>query len=480
MIDFDEKLKNKIYACWLGKTIAGGLGAPFEGNPYSLNLAQDDLLLDTGPNDDLELQLLWLIFAEKYGMSLDSDKLSEAWLDVIEYGMDEYGVAIWNLRRGLKPPMTGYVDNYFTDGMGAAIRSEIWACLCPGNPEAAAYFASCDASVDHCGEGVWAEMFLAAAESSAFLSDSLEKALESGLKYVSSDSNVFGVVKYVMNMYASGTDLKKARTLILEKFGSHNFTYCVMNLGFIISALLYGEGDFDQTVLTAVNFGYDTDCTAATAGGLFGIFYGTNAIPDKWKTMVNDTINVSEFLDSQAVPKSVMELTYRTFALAEQLSHTSEMEKPFPLYLPISAQEYPFPASKWQVITGERKSVEQFRGIHMDISEFAKDNANIDLITGISVQEDLEGQLMLCTGTGITAWLDGRQILNYHGRLKPIPAFHRTEGGASVPVSLKAGRSYSLKIRLYFCRPPLTLTVALGDMKNQYAVGAKFTVDSNG
>ena len=99
--------KERVRGCWLGKAIAGGLGAPFEGTPYPPNLKLDDLVLDTGPNDDLELQLLWLVLAEKHGGELTCEELSQAWLHSIKYGMDEYGVAIWNLKRGLKTPDTG-------------------------------------------------------------------------------------------------------------------------------------------------------------------------------------------------------------------------------------------------------------------------------------------------------------------------------------------------------------------------------------
>ena len=37
-----------------------------------------------------------------------------------------------------------------------------------------------------------------------------------------------------------------------------------------------------ETVLTAVNLGYDTDTTAAVAGGLAGIHHGLEAIPEEW------------------------------------------------------------------------------------------------------------------------------------------------------------------------------------------------------
>ena len=33
-----QMLAEKIQACWLGKALGGGLGAPYEGVPYKLEL----------------------------------------------------------------------------------------------------------------------------------------------------------------------------------------------------------------------------------------------------------------------------------------------------------------------------------------------------------------------------------------------------------------------------------------------------------
>ena len=41
-------------------------------------------------------------------------------------------------------------------------------------------------------------------------------------------------------------------------------------------------GNFEETVLQAVNLGGDTDTIAALAGGLSGLLYGIEQIPDKW------------------------------------------------------------------------------------------------------------------------------------------------------------------------------------------------------
>ena len=39
---------------------------------------------------------------------------------------------------------------------------------------------------------------------------------------------------------------------------------------------------YRDCVLLAVNLGFDTDTTAAIAGGLAGLYYGYDAIPEDW------------------------------------------------------------------------------------------------------------------------------------------------------------------------------------------------------
>ncbi len=52
---------DKLYACWIGKNIGGTLGAPFEGTHDFLDIK--GFTTPEGeplPNDDLDLQLVWL------------------------------------------------------------------------------------------------------------------------------------------------------------------------------------------------------------------------------------------------------------------------------------------------------------------------------------------------------------------------------------------------------------------------------------
>ena len=151
----EDEYHAKVYGCWLGKNIGGTLGGPHEGKKDVLDLTFYDPVPDEPAfNDDLDLQLVWLATLEKKGPQVSSYDLGQAWLKHITYPFDEYGIARRNLQRGLAPPASGWFDNWFTDCMGAPIRSEIWACIAPGLPDVAARYAYQDATVDHAGEGV--------------------------------------------------------------------------------------------------------------------------------------------------------------------------------------------------------------------------------------------------------------------------------------------------------------------------------------
>ena len=82
------------------------------------------------------------------------------------------------------------------------------------------------------------------------------------------------------------------------------------NVAFTILGLLWGECDFKQSMILAINCGDDTDCTGATVGSLLGIMYGMKAIPEDWRAHIGDAIvTVSTINGHGYFPKSCTELT---------------------------------------------------------------------------------------------------------------------------------------------------------------------------
>ena len=67
----------------------------------------------------------------------------------------------------------------------------------------------------------------------------------------------------------------------LPEDGIHSSGYVVDALEAAIWALA-NSASFEETLLKAVNLGDDTDTVGAIAGGLAGVYYGYDAIPEDW------------------------------------------------------------------------------------------------------------------------------------------------------------------------------------------------------
>ena len=314
-------LYDKIYACWLGKNIGGTLGTPVEGRMEVMDLTWYPVLNPNGalPNDDLDLQLLNLHAIEMHGTHLTADDIASEWSEHCFFPFDEYGYASTAMRYGFKPPFSGMFDNHFTNCMGSPIRSEIWAAIAAGNPHMAAYFAWQDAVVDHAGgEGVFGEIFNAAFEAAAYESTDIPALICEALTYIPDTSRVYGAVSLLLELYETGTELLEARKLILERFGSHNFTDAPQNIAFGLAGLLWGK-NFEDAILKVVNLGYDTDCTVATCGAMWGILYGREGIDSKWSEPIGDSIQMSPAVRGFRAPADLDELTHRCLVFYDKL-----------------------------------------------------------------------------------------------------------------------------------------------------------------
>jgi ADP-ribosylglycohydrolase len=340
-IDLNEYRK-KLEGCWLGKSIGGTLGAPFEckRGVFDIDFYTQELSGEPIPNDDLDLQLVWLNVVEKYGKNTRAEILGEYWQTYIVPNWAEYGAGKNNLRIGLVPPISGYMDNLYRDSCGAFIRSEIWACIAPGHPDIAVRYAYEDAIIDHSNEGLFAEIFCAAVESAAFVEKDKYKLIDIGLSYIPKDCGIATGVKTAMNTYQGGSTWQEARINVLKTVpGSFGMLMTLpedvgddipvgsigwdapSNIGLLIIGWLYGENDFGRSLCIAASCGEDADCTAATLGALLGIINGIDEIPEKWIEPIGSsikTICINQCDGGVSIPKTVAELTDRVIKVTPQ------------------------------------------------------------------------------------------------------------------------------------------------------------------
>lgn len=286
---------DKAFGCWLGKSIGGACGALSENNKDVLHYTLDNVFPETiPPNDDLDLQVLWLLdLLEKKGVALTPYDFAQSFAKHNICLANEYAVAIKNIEGGIMPPYSGtFLNDYFKNSMGCPIRSEIWAVVAPGSYKTVKCYAQMDGMVDHDKESIYAEMFNAVMEAAAFFESDLEVLIDTALAEIPNDCLISKVVALVLDCYKNEVDWATSRSRVIVEFGSQDASYSVVNCGLTLLSLLYGDKDFTKTLLYAVNCGFDTDCTAATALSLLGIITGAKNIPEFWLNKIGSELVV--------------------------------------------------------------------------------------------------------------------------------------------------------------------------------------------
>jgi ADP-ribosylglycohydrolase len=317
---------DQVLGCWLGKNIGGTLGTPHECKRYVLNLSfYDPVPTKALPNDDLDLQLVWLKMLEETGTDPSVRTFAEYWS---RYGRcfpwNEYGFFMRNFARGLRPPVAGAFENYFVDEMGSPIRSEIWAVLHAGDPQAAARMAWKDSAVDHAGgEGTYGEMFWAAAEAAAFVERDPLTLIRIGLSMIPLSCHISRAIREAVWCWENRVPWGDARERIASRFGHLQPCNAIPNHAFTVVGWLYGQ-DFGDRLVKAVNCGFDTDCTGATLGSILGIIEGAARIPKRWSDPVGHNIVVHQLTRGFTPPATIEELTTRSIKLAEAIAAKSE------------------------------------------------------------------------------------------------------------------------------------------------------------
>jgi len=311
---------DRVYACWMAKSLGGTLGQPLECQHGPHDVPFDAKLSRGIANDELDLELVWLKAMEENGASVDARILGPYWLKYVVIAPGEYGIGMRNMRRGLLPPLSGQFDNpALKHSNGGWARAEIWGCLAPGCPALAAQMAREDACVDHgSGEGTLAEMFVSAVESAAFVEHDREKLIAVGLAMIPDDSELAHAIHTVLAAWKAGKDWRAARQEVIDATKTGWFM-APRDVAFIVLGWLYGEGDYRKTLVITLNCGDDSDSTVATVGSILGILGGTRGIDPEWKEAVGAEVKTCILNQEFVCPKDLNELTGRTLAVARQV-----------------------------------------------------------------------------------------------------------------------------------------------------------------
>lgn len=321
-----EELKIKLAGAWIGRISGCLLGKPVEGfkrkqldellkvtgnYPMERYITRDQIpdkfaeVIEYDPNifekrcwadtidgiapvdDDTNYTVLAMKIVEEYGIDFCPDDVLEAWLSWVPMfsTCTAERVAYRNAASGLYAPETAVHNNPYREWIGAQIRGDFYGYINPGDPEKAAEMGWRDACISHVRNGIYGEMFVAAMNAAAMVTDDIITVIESGLDQIPSKSRLYRDVNQVLDWYKSGETVDKVIDYIHRQYNehdAHDWCHTNSNAMVVVMALLYGDMDFGKSICLSVQAAFDTDCNGATVGSIMGMILGKNRIPPYW------------------------------------------------------------------------------------------------------------------------------------------------------------------------------------------------------
>ena len=249
---------------------------------------EDNICCAAG-DDDVTYVMLNLLLLEKYGKNYTVDDVGRLWVDILPYACTAEYDALVQLKAGTKAEFAANFGNY-VEWIGAAIRADAFGYACAGDPVGAAKLCFNDAYLSHRKNGIYGEMFCAAAIAAAFTSEAPLDAIRVGMKQIPAESELYQALEWAFSVQDKVTCYARARMLIDEKFGNMNPVHTINNMVAIVFSLMLGGDDFDKCISECIAIGLDNDCTGATVGSIIGAFLGIEGIPSHWYDRFNDKI----------------------------------------------------------------------------------------------------------------------------------------------------------------------------------------------
>ncbi|MBS2098344.1 ADP-ribosylglycohydrolase family protein [Carboxylicivirga linearis] len=316
-----KEYHDAVYASWLGQIIGNtyGLGYEFkfidepgpDDFPYGYDFTLDTLRKHDGAfsDDDTDIEYMYLLQMEKHGVEPNYNQLANAWKNhVKERVWFANRMAVTLMHAGHYPPVTGnrhFNCEWFQ--IDPQLVNEIWAVTAPGMVDYAVAKSEYAARITSDDFGLEPTLHYAAMYSAAFFEKDINRLIEIGNSVLPDSSRFSEAVDFVKEQYSLyPSNWQKARANVVDKYyviedyNRHSWAAvdAILNGALGVMSLLYGQGDFQQTLDYACAFGMDADNQAATICGLLGIVNGFESLPKQLMYPLEDADWELPFNDS--------------------------------------------------------------------------------------------------------------------------------------------------------------------------------------
>ncbi|GAA4652618.1 hypothetical protein GCM10023116_49020 [Kistimonas scapharcae] len=288
-------LSEKVYGGWLGQIAGGAYGTALEGfSGEQLNAFYGDRLNGyvrepETMNDDVTYELCVLEAARK-NANFSSQDIAEEWLRYIPYGWSAEHFALENLRRGIMPPQSGTCLNFYSEWIGAQMRTMVHGMLAPGKPWRAAELAYRDSVISHEKNGVYGGIHAAVLTSLAFIMDDARAVVRASRGYIPDNTLFAHLFDRTVELSEQYGDHREVwQSMKQNELRTYNWIHTFPNMVAVVLSLWFCDNNFTRAMRILGDCGEDVDCNAGEVGTVLGVMNPACVTPE-WAEPLADQL----------------------------------------------------------------------------------------------------------------------------------------------------------------------------------------------
>lgn len=295
------------------------------GVPSKLSPTIDFVFTDEngvwGADDDTDIEYLYqFLLYENRTCLLTGGQIRAGWLKHIRAEEENY---LWVsnqkafdlMRAGLVPPATGDpAHNPEFEMIDAQLTTEIFGLFAPGRPEVAVQLARLPIQTTARQDAQWIAEFYVRMHSLASAGDPrqpldarLRWMADQARRFLPAESYAAKMYDFVKSRHAAGIPWEQARDEVYRRYqleqadgytinarprSDNGFFAAGINFAASLVSLLYGNGDFRETIKIGTLCGWDSDNPTATWGGLLGFMLGQSGVERAFGRKFSQRFNI--------------------------------------------------------------------------------------------------------------------------------------------------------------------------------------------
>lgn len=264
---------DRLEGGWAGQMIGVSWGAPTEFGwqgsiiPDASVPAWTSATINGGFNqDDIYVEMPFMQAMKDHGVNCSWTEFGNHFRDTTFNLWHANFTGRWNLQNGIAAPTSGhYSHNTCCGDIDWQIESDFAGMVSPGQTSAAINLAWRAGHVMNYGDGVYGGVAVAAMHSAAYFATSVRQIVDAGREAVPTGSQYRQVLDDVVSWHDGGKTWQETWQLLQDKWGTtdrcssgagKDFNIdAKLNGGYVVIGLLYGDGDFEQSMRIAMRCG---------------------------------------------------------------------------------------------------------------------------------------------------------------------------------------------------------------------------------